>query len=230
MLQSPLVFIHEMFFVIFLSYFCPIITELESYSNIVGAFRAQGTLNANKMKILKDLREALHISDARHKAEVRRVVNDESLSTIAKKYVFSLDMLYAVCLCESNMQLIFLACRIRSVCGPNSEIEWNKEGSRGHAILNRNTSHTALSVAANHASAYGAELNLKLVEPADTMRNSVLSVENDNSEVKALITEDPQMVSAFIASTTTSDCWPNVFLNLAAYVFNIGSLYHSLFL
>lgn len=61
-------------------FFC---TELESYSTVVGAFRAQGTLNAAKLRILKDLREAFHISDARHKAEVRRVVNDESLSTIA---------------------------------------------------------------------------------------------------------------------------------------------------
>lgn len=55
---------------------------------MVGAFRAQGTLNAVKLRILKDLREAFHISDARHKAEVRRVVNDESLSTIAKMYVY----------------------------------------------------------------------------------------------------------------------------------------------
>lgn len=54
---------------------------------MVGAFRAQGTLNADKLRILKDLREAFHISDARHKAEIRRVVNDESLSTIAKMYV-----------------------------------------------------------------------------------------------------------------------------------------------
>lgn len=60
------------------------VSELESYSNVVGTFRAQGTLTAVKLRILKDLREAFHISDVRHKAEVRRVVNDESLSTIAK--------------------------------------------------------------------------------------------------------------------------------------------------
>lgn len=66
--------------------------ELESYSNVVGAFRAQGTLNAVKLRILKDLRDAFHISDARHKAEVRRVVNDESLSTIAKMYAHSIWM------------------------------------------------------------------------------------------------------------------------------------------
>lgn len=63
-----------------------LIAELESYSNVVGAFRAQGILNENKLKILKDLRQAFHISDERHKAEIRRVVNDESLSTIAKMY------------------------------------------------------------------------------------------------------------------------------------------------
>lgn len=57
---------------------------------MVGAFRAQGTLNADKLRILKDLREAFHISEARHKAEVRRVVNDESLSTIAKMYGFTI--------------------------------------------------------------------------------------------------------------------------------------------
>lgn len=63
---------------------CFLFTELESYSNVVGAFRAQGTLNADKLRILKELQEVFHISEARHKAEVRRVVNDESLSTIAK--------------------------------------------------------------------------------------------------------------------------------------------------
>lgn len=51
---------------------------------MIGAFRAQGTLNANKLKILRDLRDAFHISDDRHKAEIRRVANDEYLSTVAK--------------------------------------------------------------------------------------------------------------------------------------------------
>lgn len=59
-------------------------SELQSYSSVVSTFRAQGILNEMKGKILKDLREAFHISDDRHRAEVRRVVNDEALSTIAK--------------------------------------------------------------------------------------------------------------------------------------------------
>lgn len=63
-------------------------TELESYSNIMSTFRAQGVLNENKKHILTELRTILHISIDRHKSEARRVTNDEELSTIAEKYVF----------------------------------------------------------------------------------------------------------------------------------------------
>lgn len=63
---------------------CLIFIELESYSKVVGTFRAQGNLNDVKAKILKDLRDVFHIPDERHKAEVRRAVNDEALSTVAK--------------------------------------------------------------------------------------------------------------------------------------------------
>lgn len=69
------------------SYFWCYFIELESYSTVVGAFRAQGKLSSSKLRILKDLRGAFHISDDRHKAEIRRVVNDEYLSTVANMYV-----------------------------------------------------------------------------------------------------------------------------------------------
>lgn len=85
-----------------------------------------------------------------------------------------------------------------SMCGPNSEIEWNKEGSRGYTILGRNTAHTALSVTANNASAFGAQLNQKLNEPENTVREKVLCADDaevENSSVKSLVTEDPQLVS-----------------------------------
>lgn len=59
-------------------------TELDSYCNVVSTFRAQGMLNDVKTRILKDLREVFHIPDDRHKAEMRRVANDEFLGTIAK--------------------------------------------------------------------------------------------------------------------------------------------------
>lgn len=61
-----------------------IFAELQSYSSVVSTFRAQGILNEMKVKILRDLREAFHISEDRHRAEVRRVVNDEAFSTVAK--------------------------------------------------------------------------------------------------------------------------------------------------
>ncbi|XP_058839076.1 BRCA2-interacting transcriptional repressor EMSY-like, partial [Topomyia yanbarensis] len=57
--------------------------ELESYSNVVSTFRAQGALSKEKARILEELRKLLHISQDRHKAEARRVANDEQLTTVA---------------------------------------------------------------------------------------------------------------------------------------------------
>ncbi|XP_058816374.1 BRCA2-interacting transcriptional repressor EMSY-like [Topomyia yanbarensis] len=60
--------------------------ELESYSNVVSTFRAQGALSKEKARILEELRKLLHISQDRHKAEARRVANDEQLTTVADTY------------------------------------------------------------------------------------------------------------------------------------------------
>lgn len=57
--------------------------ELEAYANLVTALRAQGPLSVEKMKILKETGVLLNITQDRHKAEIRRVVNDEKLNTIA---------------------------------------------------------------------------------------------------------------------------------------------------
>lgn len=57
--------------------------ELEAYSQLVSALRAQGPLNSDKRKLLKDTSSLLNITQERHKAEVRRAINDEKLSTIA---------------------------------------------------------------------------------------------------------------------------------------------------
>lgn len=61
--------------------------ELEAYAKVVTAFRAQGLLTGEKRKLLEDLRRLLSIACDRHKAEVRRAVNDEELATISKSYV-----------------------------------------------------------------------------------------------------------------------------------------------
>lgn len=62
-------------------------TELESYSHIISVFRAQGSLSEPKAKLLEELRQLFHITQERHRAEVRRAANDEQLCTIAEKWV-----------------------------------------------------------------------------------------------------------------------------------------------
>lgn len=51
---------------------------------MVSVFRAQGGLNDSKAKLLDELRALFHISLDRHRAEARRVANDEQLATIAR--------------------------------------------------------------------------------------------------------------------------------------------------
>lgn len=59
-------------------------TELDTYSSVMSTFRAQGALCKEKARILEELRKLLHISQDRHKAEARRVANDERLTTVAE--------------------------------------------------------------------------------------------------------------------------------------------------
>lgn len=63
-------------------FFCCV--ELEAYGCLVSALRAQGGLTSEKLKILKETASALHITPERHRAEIRRAVNDEQLCTIAQ--------------------------------------------------------------------------------------------------------------------------------------------------
>lgn len=93
-------------------------------------------------------------------------------------------------------QLIKLYCgfvsRYFSIYGPNSEIEWNREGARGFSILSRSTPQTALSLLADKAAELGDELNAKLPQPASTQRNHVLRPIDDDTEFSPkIITADP---------------------------------------
>ncbi len=54
---------------------------------MVSALRAQGDLTKERRKVLSDLSGALNVSVERHKAEVRRALNDEMLATIARWWV-----------------------------------------------------------------------------------------------------------------------------------------------
>lgn len=51
---------------------------------MISTFRAQGSLCDSKAKMLDSLRAILHISQERHRAEARRVANDEELTTVAE--------------------------------------------------------------------------------------------------------------------------------------------------
>ena len=51
----------------------------------MSTLRAQGELNTDRRKILEDLSVLMKISPERHKAEVRRAVNDEKLAEIAER-------------------------------------------------------------------------------------------------------------------------------------------------
>lgn len=59
--------------------------ELDAYCSVVSALRAQGDLTVDKRRLLKDLQGSLRISLERHRAEVRRAVNDDRLKTIADR-------------------------------------------------------------------------------------------------------------------------------------------------
>ena len=60
-------------------------SELEAYSSMVSALRAQGELTKERRKVMSDLSNVLNISIERHKAEIRRAVNDELLNTVAAR-------------------------------------------------------------------------------------------------------------------------------------------------
>ncbi|XP_078310623.1 uncharacterized protein LOC111136248 isoform X2 [Crassostrea virginica] len=113
--------------------------ELEAYSSLVSAFRAQGDLTKDKKRILQDLQSTLSISTERHRAEVRRAVNDEKLATIADH-----------------------------MCGPNTDAEWMIEGRRLIPLMPRLVPQTAFTVTANQMANLQAEKNAAMPSPSRT--------------------------------------------------------------
>lgn len=113
--------------------------ELEAYCSIVSAFRAQGDLTKDKKKILQDLQTTLSISTERHRAEVRRAVNDEKLATIADH-----------------------------MCGPSTDAEWMIEGRRLIPLMPRLVPQTAFTVTANQMANLQAEKNAAMPSPSRT--------------------------------------------------------------
>ncbi|XP_051971632.1 BRCA2-interacting transcriptional repressor EMSY-like isoform X2 [Xyrauchen texanus] len=119
--------------------------ELEAYAGVVSALRAQGDLTKDKKELLGELSRVLSISTERHRAEVRRAVNDERLNTIA--YHMS---------------------------GPNSSSEWSIEGRRLVPLMPRLVPQTAFTVTANAVASATAHQNASLLLPAETGNKEVV--------------------------------------------------------
>ncbi|XP_059396118.1 BRCA2-interacting transcriptional repressor EMSY-like [Carassius carassius] len=119
--------------------------ELEAYAGVISALRAQGDLTKDKKDLLGELTRVLSISTERHRAEVRRAVNDERLTTIA--YHMS---------------------------GPNSSSEWAIEGRRLVPLMPRLVPQTAFTVMANAMANVTAHQNASLLLPADTANKEVV--------------------------------------------------------
>ncbi|XP_016106272.1 BRCA2-interacting transcriptional repressor EMSY [Sinocyclocheilus grahami] len=119
--------------------------ELEAYAGVISALRAQGDLTKDKKELLGELTRVLSISTERHRAEVRRAVNDERLTTIA--YHMS---------------------------GPNSSAEWSIEGRRLVPLMPRLVPQTAFTVMANAMANATAHQNASLLLPAETANKEVV--------------------------------------------------------
>ncbi|XP_068186715.1 BRCA2-interacting transcriptional repressor EMSY [Antennarius striatus] len=119
--------------------------ELEAYAGVISALRAQGDLTKDKKDLLAELTRILGISTERHRAEVRRAVNDERLTTVA--YHMS---------------------------GPNSSSEWSIEGRRLVPLMPRLVPQTAFTMTANAVATATANQNASLLLPAETGNKEVV--------------------------------------------------------
>eukprot|EP00096_Caligus_rogercresseyi_P010408 TRINITY_DN3782_c0_g1_i2.p1 TRINITY_DN3782_c0_g1~~TRINITY_DN3782_c0_g1_i2.p1 ORF type:complete len:632 (+),score=230.23 TRINITY_DN3782_c0_g1_i2:247-2142(+) len=103
--------------------------ELEAYSSVAKALRAQGDLNKDRRKILSDLGNALSIPLERHKAEMRRVANDELLSTIAWRLGDAESSSWA----HEGRRIIPLLRRARPVTSRSSKADEAKESAKAES-------------------------------------------------------------------------------------------------
>uniref|UniRef100_A0A8C5MPK4 BRCA2-interacting transcriptional repressor EMSY n=1 Tax=Leptobrachium leishanense TaxID=445787 RepID=A0A8C5MPK4_9ANUR len=119
--------------------------ELEAYAGVISALRAQGDLSKEKKDLLGELSKVLSISTERHRAEVRRAVNDERLTTIA-----------------------------HNMSGPNSSSEWSIEGRRLVPLMPRLVPQTAFTATANAVANSAGQHNSALPDPAETGHKEVV--------------------------------------------------------
>ncbi|XP_050306643.1 BRCA2-interacting transcriptional repressor EMSY [Anthonomus grandis grandis] len=122
--------------------------ELEAYAALVSALRAQGALDSKRKQILTETGILLNISSERHKAEVRRAINDEKLNTIA----------------------YYITGHINTI------EEWAQEGRRKIPLLSRAPPITPYSVIADESSEVTSKHNETLPLPSNTERKRAVAV------------------------------------------------------
>jgi len=120
--------------------------ECQAYTSLVDAYRAGGVLTEEKKSSLESVAAILNISVDRHKAEVRRAVNDELLNTISER-----------------------------LCGLDQTYSWAKEGRRIIPLLPRSLPVTSLTSLAGEAAHHLSQHNSRLSRPSQT-RSSVVPV------------------------------------------------------
>lgn len=158
--------------------------ELEAYASIVSAFRAQGELTKEKKRILQELCSSLSISVERHRAEIRRAVNDEKLGTVAERMV-----------------------------GPNTSMEWAVEGRRLIPLMPRLVPQTAFTALANNFADIQASKNAAMPVPSATgrtLKNEVQSGEDSPEHIlkrknsaSGEISATPAKIAAMMPSPTS---------------------------
>ncbi|XP_076244916.1 uncharacterized protein LOC143185631 [Calliopsis andreniformis] len=117
--------------------------ELDAYGSMVSVLRAQGPFTSEKQKLLQELAKVLHISNERHRAEVRRAVNDEKLTTIAEQ-----------------------------LNGPNTGTDWTIEGRRAIPLLPRLKARSAFTTLANSLSLATAAANKRNLPVHERMEDT----------------------------------------------------------
>ncbi|XP_068226884.1 BRCA2-interacting transcriptional repressor EMSY isoform X7 [Palaemon carinicauda] len=113
--------------------------EISAYSQMISVLRAQGELTKEKKKLLNDLQNIFSINLERHRAEIRRAVNDEKLNTIAE-----------------------------TLAGPNTGVEWAVEGRRLIPLMPRVPPQTAYTALATRMAMLYYNMNSKMPPPAAT--------------------------------------------------------------
>ncbi|XP_015122501.1 uncharacterized protein LOC107044929 [Diachasma alloeum] len=137
--------------------------ELDAYGNMVSVLRAQGSFTEDKKRLLEELAKVLHISNERHRAEVRRAANDEKLSIIAEQ-----------------------------LNGPNTWTDWAIEGRRTIPLLPRLKAHTAFTGLANSLSLVIATANEKKVPFEEKRAEPIVKAETTSQNDLVASEKPPQ--------------------------------------